>query len=56
MLIKSGDYFIVMWYEPTHLPWYSDEKIEFPVKDLDVRIEHYKNKLKYAFRTRNRIK
>ena len=55
-LTESGKYLIVMWYAPKQENWYSNETIEFPTNDLDIRIEHYKNKLKYSFKTRNKIK
>lgn len=56
MLTKSGTYLIVMWYAPKQENWYSNETIEFPIKDLDIRLEHYKNKLRYNFKKRNNNK
>lgn len=52
----SGKDMMVLWFNPKDITWYSFEQLEFPVSDLDIRIEHYKNKLKYAFKTRNRVK
>jgi len=37
-------------YKSPRFEWMSPsgfESIEFPLEDLDKRIEHYKNKLKY---------
>lgn len=46
----------VTWWNPKDPKWYSFETIEFPISDLDIRIEHYRNKVKYAFKIRNRVK
>ena len=51
----SGKDFMVIWSHPK-VSYYSFEDITIPLSDLDTRIEHYKNKLCYGFKTRNRVK
>lgn len=54
-LMVSNKDFMVIWSHPK-VSYYSFEDITIPLTDLDIRIEHYRNKLRYAFKTRNRIK
>ena len=47
--IKPTEYVMVKYKSPK-FEWMAPsgyESIEFPLEDLDKRIEHYKNKLKY---------
>jgi len=54
-LIISGKDFMVIWSQPKN-NYYSFEDITVPLQDLDKRIESYRHKVMYAFKTRNNKK
>ena len=45
----------VTWSAPKDI-WYQFEQITFPIKDLKLRIEHYKKKVLTSFKNRNKLK